>query len=234
MKYYKLKNSFKTKEIGVFAQAERINKLGDLENIYIDGRKKPINIQWDIPEPIMKNKSKPTTYLHVIPFSDDIFLVLKKYFIDFLKGFNVGDFNHWPLKVHHNDNILTDYQLFHLSYPTKVDNLIKYEQSDFVILPRGGRFENTPTKPVRLESYESFKNLKEVLNESNENITVSYDKLVVDFSDLDLDLFRFIEAPFTNGYYISERLKNAIEEQNFTGMAFQEIEEMDKRIKVIY
>lgn len=34
--------------------------------------------------------------------------------------------------------------------------------------------------------------------------------------------------------FVSERLKLAIEENGFTGMAFEEIEEVDKRLKVIY
>ena len=73
MKYYKLKNSFDRKEVGTFAQVEEINKLGDLEKAHIDGQKMPVNIQWEIPSLIMKNKAKPTTYLHVIPFSSNIF-----------------------------------------------------------------------------------------------------------------------------------------------------------------
>ena len=136
--------------------------------------------------------------------------------------------------MHYNNKILTDYKLFHLSYPTNVNNIIKYEQSDFVVLPKGGRFETTLTKSVKLENHEAYQNLKEVLNQSKDNLTISYDKLVLDFSTIDEDIIRFIEAPFNNGYYISERLRKDIEEKGFTGMYFQEIGEMDKRIKTIH
>jgi hypothetical protein len=52
---------------------------------------------------------------------------------------------------------------------------------------------------------------------------------------LNLDLFRIINIDSIGiGYYVSERLKNPIEEQKFTGFAFNDIEEIDKRIKVIY
>jgi len=48
-----------------------------------------------------------------------------------------------------------------------------------------------------------------------------------------LDMFRIINTP-ASGYYVSERLKHAIEEKGFTGMAFKEISDVDKRIEVIY
>lgn len=57
--------------------------------------------------------------------------------------------------------------------------------------------------------------------------------IVFDLSKVNEDFFRIINAPYS-GYFVSEKLKNAIEKEKFTGFAFQEIEEMDTRIKVIY
>ena len=221
----------KTKEIGVYAQVESMRNLGDFNEVSEIAYLNPINLEWEIPELVMQKKAKATTYLHTIPFSSVIFLVFKKYFINFLIDFNIKHFNHWPLKVHHKNQVLTDYELFHLSYPTDVKNIIKYKQSDFVVLPRRGWDENTITKPVEILDYESYISLKEVLNESNENLTIRYTKLILDFSNETDDLIRFIDVPFNIGYYVSERLKDAIEKERFTGMRFQEIEEMDKRIK---
>ncbi|QMU62998.1 MAG: hypothetical protein GKR88_01075 [Flavobacteriaceae bacterium] len=45
-------------------------------------------------------------------------------------------------------------------------------------------------------------------------------------------MFRIINAP-PGGYFVSEKLKNAIEEHDFTGMEFKKISNLDK-VEVIY
>lgn len=230
MKYYKLLNSLKTNEIGKFIQCSGALSRGNIGDL---GLWKEITEQVNLPELAMDKKSKPTTILSTW-INSNKFLVLKKYFIDFLKNFNIGHFNHWSLKIHHKNEVLKDYELFHLSYPTGIKSIIKYKESDFVVLPRGGWDKTTITKPVQLENYENYCNLREILNESEDDLTIAYTKLVLDFSNTTEDLIRFVGTPFNNGYYISERLKKAIEEKRFTGMTFQEIEQMDNKIKAIY
>jgi hypothetical protein len=56
--------------------------------------------------------------------------------------------------------------------------------------------------------------------------------VTLDLSKATEDMFRIINAP-SSGYFISEKLKNAIEENGFTGMAFTEVGKLDK-IEVIY
>ena len=68
-----------------------------------------------------------------------------------------------------------------------------------------------------------------------EGSVITFDVLYLDFSKLNKDLIRIIDIDSVGiGYYVSEKLKTAIEKEGFTGFAFQEIEEMDDRIKCIY
>ena len=232
MKFFRLKNSFNTKEIGRYPQVEKINRLGDLFKIEEIGNTSKINFKWDIPEPIMKKKANVTTLLSVIPFTTALFLTFEKSFINFLENFSVGDFSTWELKIHHKDEVLNNYRLFHLSYPSD-DKYIDFEKSDFITITSGGRYEDTSFKPVKINNLNNYLNSLEVVRSAG-NLTVTYNKLVLDFSNATEDIIRFIDVTNNLGYYVSERLKNAIEEKGFTGIAFQEIEEMDKRIKVIY
>ena len=68
----------------------------------------------------------------------------------------------------------------------------------------------------------------------NDGYWLRCDQLIFNLSKATEDLFRITDVPFGHGYYVSERLKEAIEKERFTGMAFKEIEEYNKRIKVIY
>ncbi|HMQ06712.1 MAG TPA: hypothetical protein PKC30_05390 [Saprospiraceae bacterium] len=60
-------------------------------------------------------------------------------------------------------------------------------------------------------------------------------EVYLDFSVMDEDMLRFEFMPFHGpGYYISEKLKNAIEVQRFTGMAFQEIEKVHPNFRAVF
>ncbi|HMQ06711.1 MAG TPA: hypothetical protein PKC30_05385 [Saprospiraceae bacterium] len=63
----------------------------------------------------MDTRAKQTTLLNVVAIS--FFLVLKDYFIDFLTHFDIGDYINWPLKVYHQKNLISDYQLFITLHP---------------------------------------------------------------------------------------------------------------------
>ena len=147
------------------------------------------------------------------------------YFIDFLNKFNLGEFQIWDLKVHHNKNILDDYCLFILT-KTYQRELIDFSESEFCV---GSFFDyNSIGETLNINNYEEFLQVRDELGSKNKFLK---DKnIILNLSKMDLDLFRIINAP-ASGYYVSEKLKTAIEKEGFTGFAFQE---MDDRIKCIY
>ena len=56
--------------------------------------------------------------------------------------------------------------------------------------------------------------------------------VTLDLHNTTEDMFRIVNAP-PSGYFVSEKLKNAIEENGFTGMEFKEVSELDK-VEVVY
>ena len=226
MKYYILHhNGLNIRETGT--QFQSIDGFaGDIQQNFIPFEGK-INFAFKLPEPLLQNKAKPTTYLNVT-FIPNWFMVLKKHFIDFLNKFNIGEFQIWDLKVHHNKNILDDYCLFILT-KTYQRELIDFSESEFCV---GSFFDyNSIGETLNINNYEEFLQVRDELGSKNKFLK---DKnIILNLSKMDLDLFRIINAP-ASGYYVSEKLKTAIEKEGFTGFAFQEIEEMDDRIKCIY
>ena len=81
------------------------------------------------------------------------------------------------------------------------------------------------------EDYDKYVITREELNKKNK--LLKYKKVILNLSNIEMDLFRISNTP-ASGYYVSEKLKNAIEKEKFTGFAFQEIEDMDNRIEVVY
>jgi hypothetical protein len=226
MKYFILEyNALNIKETGT--QFQSIDGIvGDIQQDFIPFEGK-INFPFKLPEPFLQKKAKPTTLLHVAMVAG-LFWVFKKHFVEFLKSYNIGEFQTWDLKVHQNGNIFNDYKLFRLSetYQRKV---IDFENSDFYI----GNFINYDFigEQVIIHNYEDFLMKRNEL--SLKNMLIKHKKINLNLTNINLDFFRIANTP-ASGYYVSENLKNIIEKERFTGFLFKEIEEMDKRIKVIY
>ena len=105
MKYYKLEyNSLNIKETGTQFQCVNVEEIGDMQNniFPLEGL---IDFSFRLPVPIMESRAKPTTILSVIPINNR-FLVLKNYFIDFLKNFDIGICQNWNIKVNKIVNIV--------------------------------------------------------------------------------------------------------------------------------
>lgn len=226
MKYFRLTyNSSKISETGTqFQSIDGI--MGDIQQNFMPFEGK-INFPFKLPEPKLQSKAKPTTFLNVV-FVPSRFLVLKKYFITFLSGFNIDEFQTWNLKVHHNNSILNDYELFILC-DTYQRDIIDFKNSDFFIVDFINQ-DNTGEK-LNINSYDDFIVIRDELSKKKK--LLKYNKIILNLYHMKLDLFRIINTP-ASGYYVSEKLKKAIEKEKFTGFSFQEIEETDGRIKVVY
>jgi hypothetical protein len=230
MKFYKLNYSISIKEIGYFPQAPNVKLLSyNTSNL----GKRPIRTQLIPPEPILKDKAKATSLLSTPSISFANFLVLEKQIVDTIIEYNIGEYNTWKMKVHHKKKILENYRLFHLSY-SHDDKCVDFKESNFLIGKLGDWKDPSIRKQVKVMSPDNYMNLLEILSHTDNNSQIRCDKLTLDFRNTKEDLIRFSDIPLGLGYYVSERLKNAIEEKHFTGMTFQEIEQMDNKIKAIY
>ena len=230
MKYYFLSNSINKKLIGRYPQSE---SLSTESNIFTFKQHEEITKDSILPEPILHVRSKLTAYIQSVPVNNLRFLILRNDFISFLKTYKINNFQYWGLTMYQNKNnkSIDNYSLFHI-HESYQEKYVDYKKSNFHIKKIG---DNNSKKTVNINSYEEYCNLLEFLREEDQNLMMCSEKLILDFNKATDDIFRLSNMPYLgSGYYVSERLKNAIEEKSFTGMVFQEIEEMDKRIKVIY
>jgi len=213
------------KEIGCFPQVKTFKVYGTIRE---HGKTSKIPKGVTIPEPILYSKARPSTYLTAVA-STVRFMSIKNYFIDFISNYNIGEFQKWKLKVHHRNKVLNDYSLFHLSY-TKEQEYVDYKSSKFFI--RRIKDRNHRGKSIHVKNRDNYLNIYQILYD--DGYWLKCDELVFNLSNATEDLFRLTNIPFGNGHFVSERLKAAIEKERFTGMAFKEIEENNKKIKVIY
>ena len=231
MKYYWLTNNIDPKIIGKYDQSESAYNAPQLYDI---GQNGEITENFIVPEPYVHPKAKLTSYLSSVPISNVKFLILKKEFIIFLKKFKIHEFQTWDMRVHHKEKVINDYCLFHLGY-TSQKKYVDYKNSEFYI----GNVKDFKWigETIKVSDYENFLSTREVLR--TQKLMLKGNKLILNFKEANEDLIRITDTPpivGSKGYYISERLKNAIEKNGFTGMTFKEIEEIDnrKRIEVIY
>lgn len=228
MNYYLFKNrSVSIKEMGAIPQSETTKLIAFNSNEL--GYEGPITVPLVPPEPILLPKAKVTSFLNVVSVNSGIFIVCRDYFIDFLKGFNLSEYKVWPIKIHHNDSLLENYKLFHLSN-TGDHELIDHKKSLFSIGEIGDWRDKSKRKKTIIKDYANYNNLREVLNDSGSEI--KHEKIVLDFNTSKEDIIR-LETPPVRGYYFSERLANEMKKQWFTGFTFVEIDWKKKNVEVL-
>jgi hypothetical protein len=225
MKYFKLRyNGLNQKVTGVQTQCI-FGDIGDMQNdnLPFEGR---IDYNFKLPVPKLERNAKLTDYLNV-QFIDSRFLVLENNFITFLKKFNFDEIQTWSIEIKQKNQTYYNYSLFYVP-KTYHREVIIYEDSEFEI------FDYSNNKPIRVEekisNYESFLKIRNSIGEENKYL--KYTKLVLKLSHLDKDFIRLTNCPFS-GNFVSERLKNEIQKNGFESMRFEEIEQVDNRIKII-
>lgn len=225
MKYYRLSyNSLNENVTGTQFQCIT-GSVGDMQNNNLPFEGK-IENDFELPIPILESKAKLTSYLNVM-FISSWFLVLENNFITFLKQFNFDEIQTWSIMLKQKNKIYDNYSLFYIP-KTYQSEVINYKESDFYSCDFFNHIDNI--KQEEINDYEDYLKIREKVD--NENRILKYNTLVLNLYNFDKDFFRLINCPF-GGNFVSEKLKNAIEEKGFTGMEFTELSELDK-VEVIY
>ncbi len=237
MKYYWLTNSLKIKEIGRYPQSILPVSLGNIDD-FGDGN--PIDLEnpiddrtIELPEPVLHSRAKASTFLGIDTINFTVFLVIKNYFLLFLKEYNIPEYQVWNINVHQSKEIIKEYCLFRLSFSDD-EKYIDYVNSEFLIGKLGDWEDPSIREPVKVNNFQNYKSLIDTLQASEDDSQIRCDKLVLNLSKIKVDMFRLIKNPICMGYFVSETLKKAIEEKHYTGMEFKEIEELDDRIEITY
>lgn len=225
MKYYRLSyNALNEKVTGTQFQCIT-GDFGDMQNdnLPFEGR---IDYDFKLPVPHLENKAKLTHYLKVM-FIDSRFLVLENDFIAFLRQFNFDEIQTWNIEIKQKDKTFYNYSLFYVT-KTYQSEVVNYKDSEFDLFD----YKNNSSTIFNenIEDYQSFLKIRDRVG--NENKMLKYNNLVLNLNKLDKDFIRLINCPFS-GYFVSERLKDAIEKEGFQSMRFEEIEQIDNKIKII-
>lgn len=221
MKYYQLIYNSLNKDVTGTQFQSVSGEFGDIqnENIPFEGR---IEYDFKLPMPILEDKARLTSYVNVT-FIPNWFLVLEKKFISFLRKFNIDEFQVWDIRLKQREKIFDDYLLFYMP-KTYQSEFINYADSDFYSCDFFNH--NSNLKKEEIKNYEDYLKVRDRVE--MEGKILKNNKLILDLQKFDKDFIRLINAPI-NGNFISERLKNEIENNNYSGMTFEEINQIDSR-----
>ncbi|WP_066225024.1 hypothetical protein [Formosa haliotis] len=227
MKYYLLTFSSNVKEVGKIPQSEEC-LIGDIQQDFIPWEG-VINFGFKLPEPNLEKKSKQTSYLNVVAIPS-FFLVIDDELLNFLRGFKICNYQDWKINTWLNKKEITKkYNLFLLN-DTKQSKYIDFKKSEFYSKKLGDWNNSSIQKSVFVKDYDEYIFVKEKLRK--DKLMLLHKNVTLDLSKTKVDLFRIVNAP-PGGYFVSEKLKNAIAENGFTGMEFTEVSELNK-VEVIY
>ena len=224
MKYYKLTFSSNIKEVGKIPQSEE-GSFGDIKQDFIPWEG-IIDVNFKLPEPNLEKKAKQTSLIHVA-FIRSTFLVIDDQFLALLAEFNIGNYQDWKIQTWQNKQLLNKYNLFILN-DTKQDKYIDFLQSEFYI--RSYSSSSFEKETVTLRNYNEYVTEKERLRK--DNLLLLSKNVTLDLREAKEDMFRLVNAP-PGGYFVSEKLKDAIQKNGFNGMSFEEVSEL-KNIIVMY
>lgn len=134
---------------------------------------------------------------------------------DIFKKFNIMRHQYFDASVETQKAEILAYFWLHLTEPQLTEEL-DFKNSIF-LEKKWATIKGT----IQLEFYEHYKELK--AKDTEASFGARLDKIALsDNFDRDLDMFTFL--PFDNNVYISERLKNAIEENGITGFKIEKAE----------
>ncbi|MFC4636596.1 hypothetical protein ACFO3O_22015 [Dokdonia ponticola] len=227
MKFYKLSNSIDHTITGNYPQGQKSIVPGNIEQLY--GVTVPDNEGLILPELLLENKTIITDFIQVVTVSPAFFLIINDKLRSILSAFSIGRVNSFAIKMHHLKKIIDSHYIFYL-LESKEDLCVDYSKSSFFI----GKLKDYKYvgETITIDNSIDYRIIKEKL--LSKNLYLKSKELHFNFSNIKDDLIRIMNVPFGSGYYISERLKEAIESNNLTGMSFKECNVYNSKIKAVF
>jgi len=217
MKYYELLNDYRKEVIGnvdIVQSTEMVCNGSEIahESLRSFFRVEPFERPVVAPFLLLKN-AKLTDSISSMRLNNKGFILHNK-LIDFLKGFRLKEFYKIPVELTYKrncSNIIDNYSLFIIS--ESIFPYIDIANSSFFVTSIIEKYH----KKIYLKSISSIDDFHS--RKKQWHYMIKYDKLVLK-KGFDFDMFRIGHK--MGGYYVSERLKDAIEKGGFTGLIFEE------------
>ena len=232
MKYYRLRHSLEKKELGHYTQIQKITWNGrpyDDGAFGTQGLFNPIHNNPAIPTLEFYKSAKTTSLIQMVEIGIDEYLIINESFLEFLKPYCNGSFQTWKIKATKKEVDYTYYIFYLDEYKS---DFINYDKSTFELFEK-----NYST--ISLNQEIKVTSDVDYLDKCREFIglygipSIQPVKIVLNTSNEEVDFFRCAHNGMA-GYYVSERLKEAILNNGFTGMRFEEIEEIQNRAVIEY
>ena len=232
MKYYRLRHSLEKKELGHYTQIQKTTWDGrpfDKGSFAMQLLFDPIPIQPALPTLEFYKSAKMTSLIQMVEIGLSLYLTINDTFLEFLKPYCNSPFQTWKIKATKKEVDYTYYIFYLDEYKS---DFINYEKSTFELFEK-----NYSTISLNQE----IKVISDVdyLDKCREFIglygipSIQPTKIVLNTKNQEVDFFRCAHNGMA-GYYVSERLKQAILDNGFTGMRFEEIEEIQNRVLIEY
>ena len=232
MKYYRLRHSLEKKELGHYTQTQKItwnSRPYDDGAFGTQGLFNPIHNNPAIPTLEFYKSAKTTSLIQMVEIGIDEYLIINESFLEFLKPYCNGSFQTWKIKATKKEVDYTYYIFYLDEYKS---DFINYDKSTFELFEK-----NYST--ISLNQEIKVTSDVDYLDKCREFIglygipSIQPVKIVLNTSNEEVDFFRCAHNGMA-GYYVSERLKEAILNNGFTGMRFEEIEEIQNRVLIEY
>lgn len=265
MRYYKLDISIDKKVIGRYPQSTGGIWNGVKHEVgkdFVDLAKYgPVHSKFPMFDPILHKSAIATDMLSG---DSHLSLAINNRFYSFLKPL-LNNIPHqiWDYKVYNSEaktnfesNKLIiknkdklkvyDYKLFHISYP-KLD-FIDYSKSLFQTIVYDDKSNEVLIEDdiVVKNREERIKLARKYMDDAKENnlgrkkLRLKTKKICINTKNIQEDMFRVADTLncgsfYTSGYYVSEKLKNEIEKQGFTGLEFLSLNKLndDNKIEIV-
>lgn len=214
--YFKISPSPNVEEAGCFPQSETMSKEYYHNGPFIweaDFTKElSANFLKPIDSIVLKSSAKITDIISAAPINSLSFLVISNRFLDLLYRFDL------PTELQALDTFVQhkkakyNYKLLYihdLGWP-----IINFERTEFWVTSIGG----IKKQKIEINSLEAFFKEKEKLGHS---AFIKAEKLALSYSHIKTDIFRL--HLIGGGYYVSQKVKTAIEEAGLTGFRFEPV-----------
>lgn len=216
MNYYRIEESTDLKIIGTYPQAQKANHLVPVDNPLHLWKARKIGIKWDdnisIPEPILMKKARLTDLVSSVVTGGN--LIISNKLKEIITQANNNCIQFMQVAVIYNEKKISYWILNPISFG--------FENIDFanteIWLETYG---NTKISQIPINDMEQFDEAK-VKYKLPERISIARIELKKEVKN---DLFVLRHTVSGSGYFVSEKLKNEIEEAGCTGIRFMGINE---------
>jgi hypothetical protein len=214
--FYRIQESLRIKEIGKYPQVitadykSRVDADNFIGNINL--KKAPLDVV--VPNPILQKRSKLTDLISAVPMGFNLKLLVSTKLRDILLSYRSDGLEFLSAPIIENDNLIDDYYI--LNFYENNQEFIDFQNSEVLTVKKD--FDKN-----FIESKIEIKTLDEMVGLLSQKkefgiVRCWINRVSIDESVVNKDLFVLTNVFGNLGYYISEELKVSIEESGCTGI----------------